>query len=83
MADLQKRFTECVSFREDKRILTILDRVARNKGTDRSGVYRESVRYFLAAKSLLTEQEQIDLGVQPTDPSKRVEANKGQIKVVA
>ena len=71
-----KRYRELVHFREDERILKIIDRLAKNRGTDRSGVYREAVRYYLAANSHLTEQEQIDVGVMRTDPTKRVEANK-------
>ena len=67
-----------VNLREEDRILMIVDRVAKNRGSDRSSVYREAVRYYLAANSLLTEQEQIDLGVPSTDPTKRVEANRSQ-----
>ena len=71
-----KRYKALVHFWEDERILMIVDRVAKNRGSDRSGVYREAARYYLAANSLLTEQEQIDLGVPPTDPTRRVEANR-------
>ena len=71
-----KRYKEFVHLKEEERTVAIVDRVAKSKGSDRSGVYREAVRYYLAANSLLTEQEQIDLGVPPTDPTKRVEANR-------
>jgi metal-responsive CopG/Arc/MetJ family transcriptional regulator len=54
---------EPVSFREDQRILKIMDRVAQSKGTDRSAVYREAARFFLASNSHLTSDEKKDLGV--------------------
>jgi len=65
-----------VHFWEDDRILAIIDRVAKNRGSDRSAVYREAARFYLAMNSHLTEQEQIDVGARPINPTKRVEANR-------
>jgi metal-responsive CopG/Arc/MetJ family transcriptional regulator len=53
---------EPVSYREEKRILDIVDRVASSRGTDRSAIIREATRFWLAANSLLPEQEKKDLG---------------------
>lgn len=75
-ADVRRRYTETVSFREDTRILTMVDRVARNKGSDRTALYREAIRYYLAANSHLTEQEQTDLGAPIIESPRRVEANR-------
>jgi hypothetical protein len=55
--------SEVVHIREDKRIVDIFDRVARNKGSDRSTLMREAHRFYLATNSHLTEQEKKDLGV--------------------
>jgi predicted transcriptional regulator len=40
--------TEPVSFREEPATLEKVDRLAQSRGTDRSAIYREAVRYFLA-----------------------------------
>ena len=58
-----QKATECVSFREEPRILKIMDRVAKSKGTDRSALYREAARFYLATKSHLTGEEKKDLGI--------------------
>ncbi len=50
-----------MSFRESKRIVGIVDRIAGNRGTDRSGIYREAIRYWLADNSYLTDQEKQDV----------------------
>lgn len=55
------KFDETVSFRDEKRILVIVGRLAKNKGTDRSALYREAMRFYLAEASHLTEQERKDL----------------------
>ena len=57
---------ETVHFREEHRILEKVDRLARSKGTDRSAIYREAVRYYLAANSHLTAEEKKDLGITAT-----------------
>ena len=58
------KLKENIHFREDERILFIVDRLAKNKGSDRSAVYREAIRYYLAANSHLTDQEKKDLGFE-------------------
>ena len=55
------KFDQTVSFRDEKRILLIVDRIAKNKGTDRSALYREAMRFYLAEASHLTDQEKKDL----------------------
>jgi metal-responsive CopG/Arc/MetJ family transcriptional regulator len=55
--------TEILHIREDKRIVEIYDRVAKNKGSDRSSLMREAHRFYLAANSHLSDQEKKDLGV--------------------
>ncbi len=57
---------ETVHFREEHRILEKVDRLAKSKGTDRSAIYREAVRYYLAANSHLTAEEKKDLGITAT-----------------
>jgi hypothetical protein len=57
--------SEVVSFKEDLRILRIMDRVAKSKGSDRSALYREAARFFLGCKSYLTVEEKKDLGITP------------------
>jgi metal-responsive CopG/Arc/MetJ family transcriptional regulator len=52
-----------VHFWEDNRILAIIDRVAKNKGTDRSAICREANRFYLASNSHLTAEEKKDLGI--------------------
>ena len=52
---------ETVNFREEVRILTIVDRVAGNQGQDRSSLYRRAMRFFLASNSHLSEQEKKDI----------------------
>jgi metal-responsive CopG/Arc/MetJ family transcriptional regulator len=54
---------EVVHYRESTRILTIVDRVAANKGSDRSTIIRESIRFWLASNSHLSDQEKKDLGL--------------------
>jgi predicted transcriptional regulator len=39
--------TEPVSFREEPSVLEKVDRLANSRGTDRSAIYREAIRYFL------------------------------------
>ena len=63
-----RRIWEPVSFREDDRILKIMDRVAKSKGTDRSAVYREAARFYLASNSHLTPEEKKDLGINGHSP---------------
>jgi metal-responsive CopG/Arc/MetJ family transcriptional regulator len=65
MVESSQVLTEPVSFREDLRILRLMDRVAKSKGTDRSAVYREAARFYLASKSHLTAEEKKDLGITP------------------
>jgi metal-responsive CopG/Arc/MetJ family transcriptional regulator len=36
-----------VNFREDPRILKVVDEIAMMKGTDRSALYREAIRFWL------------------------------------
>jgi metal-responsive CopG/Arc/MetJ family transcriptional regulator len=55
--------SEVVHYREEQRILTIVDRVAKSKGSDRSTIIRESIRFWLGYNSHLTDQEKKDLGV--------------------
>jgi len=62
LAATQSRLEEDVHFKEEKRILAIVDRVAKNKGSDRSAMYREAIRTWLASNSHLTDQEKKDLG---------------------
>ena len=46
-----------------------MDRVATNRGIQRSDIIREATRYFLADDSQLTEQERIDVGSKIVDPT--------------
>jgi hypothetical protein len=41
------RLEETVNFREDPGILKIVDEIAVTKGTDRSALYREAIRFWL------------------------------------
>jgi metal-responsive CopG/Arc/MetJ family transcriptional regulator len=52
-----------ITIKEETRILKIIDRVAKNKGSNRSVVYREAARFFLASNSYLTPEEKKDLGI--------------------
>lgn len=45
-----RNFTEAVSFREDRRVLKVVDRICRRSGSDRSAIYREAVRFWLEEK---------------------------------
>ena len=54
--------SEQITYRETKRIVDIVDRVAKNRGLQRTDVIREAVRTFLANGSHLTDQEKKDLG---------------------
>ena len=56
-------YKKLVSLRERPWILKIMDRVAKSKGTDRSAVYREAARFYLASNSHLTAEEKKDLGI--------------------
>ena len=47
LSDRRVRWSEPVSFRDDPRILGIVDRVAERKGTDRSALYRAAIRFWL------------------------------------
>ena len=57
--------TEQVSLWEDPRILKFVDRVANSKGSNRSVVIREAIRFFLGCKSYLTVEEKKDLETTP------------------
>ena len=39
--------TEPVSFREEKEVVEKVDRLAKERGTDRSALYREAIRLYL------------------------------------
>jgi metal-responsive CopG/Arc/MetJ family transcriptional regulator len=58
------RYTELVNVREDKRILELVDQVVEARGSDRSTVYREAIRHFLAAKGLLDKENLRILGIR-------------------
>ncbi len=45
-----KRFPETLNIREDPRILKLVDGIARKRGTDRTALYREAMRYWLEKK---------------------------------
>ena len=51
------RYTELVNVRESKRILELVDQVVETRGSDRSTVYREAIRHFLAANGLLDKEK--------------------------
>jgi len=57
------KLSEQVSFRETERIVDIIDRVAKNRGWQRTDLVRHAVRTWLANGSHLTEEEKKDLGV--------------------
>jgi len=42
-----ERFTEPISFRDELSVVQKVDCLARSRGTDRSALYREAIRYFL------------------------------------
>jgi predicted transcriptional regulator len=48
-------YSETVSFREDKRILELVDSLAAARGTDRSALYREAIRLLLTKMGLLKD----------------------------
>jgi SpoVK/Ycf46/Vps4 family AAA+-type ATPase len=50
------RYTEPVSFREDKRIFELAKQIAEARGSDVSAIYREAIRHFLARMGLLDKQ---------------------------
>jgi metal-responsive CopG/Arc/MetJ family transcriptional regulator len=60
-ADMQ--LSEQISFRDCKRIVMKVDDIAEKKGTDRSAMYRQAMRFWLAANSHLTDEEKKALGV--------------------
>jgi predicted transcriptional regulator len=47
MATPAEGFTEPVSFRDARSVVQKVDRLAQSRGTDRSALYREAMRYFL------------------------------------
>lgn len=57
-------WTETITFRENKRIAGLVDQTAAARGTDRSGLYREAMRFWLAKNGLLTVEETRALGVK-------------------
>lgn len=59
----KSRFQQTMSLWEDKRILELVDQVATARGSDRSGIYREAIRFWLAKNKLLPERESAMLGV--------------------
>jgi len=67
------KLKEDVHLKEETRILTIVDRVAKNKGTDRSALYREAIRHWLGENSHLNDQEKKDLGIN--GPAKKESAS--------
>jgi metal-responsive CopG/Arc/MetJ family transcriptional regulator len=58
------KLSEQISFKDAKHIVQKVDDIAQKKGTDRSALYREAMRYWLGANSHLTEDEKKALGVQ-------------------
>lgn len=50
--------------KEEERILKIVDQVAKNRGCDRSAIYREAMRFWLASNGFLTVEEKRALGVK-------------------
>ena len=50
-------FTEPVSFRDTKRIVTMVDEIAAARGGDRSALYRLGIRFLLATMGLLPQEE--------------------------
>jgi hypothetical protein len=50
-----QKYTTTVSFRDEKRILELIDKLAAARGTDRSAIYREAVRLLLAKVGLLKD----------------------------
>jgi metal-responsive CopG/Arc/MetJ family transcriptional regulator len=63
LSDSDRQLTEHVSFRDSRRIIIKVDDIAEKKGTDRSALYREAIRFWLAANSHLTDEEKKALGV--------------------
>lgn len=61
LSDMQ--LSEQISFRDAKRIVTKVDDIAEKKGTDRSALYREAMRFWLATNSHLTDEEKKALGI--------------------
>jgi hypothetical protein len=59
----EKAYTEPVSFRDTKRIVSKVDSIASARGTDRSGMYRLAMRYWLADNSHLGDDEKKALGL--------------------
>lgn len=55
--------TDPVSFMEEASMLEKVDRLAKFRGSNRSVIYREAIRYFLAN---LSDQEKKTLGITPT-----------------
>lgn len=57
------KLQEDVHLHGDERIFKIVDRVTKNRGTDRSAIYREAIRRYHAENSHLTDEEKKDLGL--------------------
>ncbi len=77
-----KGFDEPVSFREDPRVLNVVDGLARRRGSDRSALYREAIRYWLEEK----EHIKLDSFLGPKEETTKLplsqfvqEANKAQL----
>lgn len=63
MPESTNEYAEGVHLRENKRILKLVDQAAAAKGSDRSALYREAMRFWLASNGFLTRDEKIVLGV--------------------
>jgi hypothetical protein len=59
----KKGFSQQVNYREEPRILKIMDHICKNKGCSRTLLIRQAVSFWLASHSFLSDEEKKDLGV--------------------
>jgi metal-responsive CopG/Arc/MetJ family transcriptional regulator len=62
------RKEKCVLFRDEERIINLVDEVTSNKGIDRSDFIREAIRKRLADLSFFSEEVKKALGVKEMKP---------------
>lgn len=60
----ESRDGRIIGFWESEEIVALIDKVAQNRGTDRSGFLREIVRQKLAELSFLPDEVKKSLGVK-------------------
>ena len=60
----REKYSELIQVRDSKRMVARVDAVAIARGLDRSSVYRQAIRYWLAVNGQLSDEEKRALGVK-------------------